>query len=771
MPSDSQIYLVRKLARHYRDEVSKFIADREGGVFVDWEDETVANAIKIGPDSNGKGAKLRNKFDENGTYYFSAKMGDKGVTPDSIVIGGYLEFVHEKPTESRLPYAAQSAFLKHFARREEKIVGDYELLNEFFCAMETASSAMHLERLYVSTSTNSWLSSYLAKRGYRILMHGFVNVDDIRLVYYRQLVPGYVGDPRDWTALCRWYLDFSFGKIGDLQPGAVPDDQKISVVKYNLSRRARSGEPSVSPTCSAITNAIIVPRQKDEVPADKLSRLLLENATNLLFSEEDIAGEIGNRAGRVGHKDVVALLRETRDHHLRQLPAETLGNVRYDAWREAWYDRTLGIGKGTRKALIVEIDRESYKELLQKKTADTDDHFIFLNNGGVAELDCTDKPVFFYVWDAFPPDPDSDSRPDLSVEAGIVVAVGTLEKVEVFDDVASLNLKWDEYKRHAIWKEPFASEYFDGRIAVLRVTNLFAVVPDEADKGWIALPGVAYREILKLLFSSDDSTINSAYLSRARLLPSRDIGDIYLNNRQKSALHEKLKESAKLKQFFPGSRGGGAGVAPASDGARPGYKDKYRTDRIEWREKTEKLPNLAPKVALSVSRGHDDLLRLFRENIDGTLLRNGYDRAWHFSAERKTKNLWMENVGEAFRDCAAAVVFLSPSFMASDFCRDLELPYLLWKWGARKDFMLKLVKLTDFPDPPLIWPDFDLDPRLTSLKQLYDDRHEEYSPAEREKSYDRATIKALMNAHQDGIVDRRFTQISSDIVDHLKKMK
>ena len=64
----------------------------------------------------------------------------------------------------------------------------------------------------------------------------------------------------------------------------------------------------------------------------------------------------------------------------------------------------------------------------------------------------------------------------------------------------------------------------------------------------------------------------------------------------------------------------------------------------------------------------------------------------------------MDRLEEQMQRCRAAVVVVSTAYMGSEICKDLELPFLLWRMVHHNEvFKLFLIHLQEPSDDVLSW--------------------------------------------------------------------
>jgi hypothetical protein len=80
-----------------------------------------------------------------------------------------------------------------------------------------------------------------------------------------------------------------------------------------------------------------------------------------------------------------------------------------------------------------------------------------------------------------------------------------------------------------------------------------------------------------------------------------------------------------------------------------------------------------------------------------------------------------EIVAERMWRCRAAIIILSADYVASQYCKNIELPFLMWRWEHHKLMRLPL-KIGTVPVKGVRIPSFQGSPRRIVLDEIIDDR-------------------------------------------------
>lgn len=171
-----------------------------------------------------------------------------------------------------------------------------------------------------------------------------------------------------------------------------------------------------------------------------------------------------------------------------------------------------------------------------------------------------------------------------------------------------------------------------------------------------------------------------------------------------------------------------------------------KTIPVEGRSASELLRHCAeesgwaegdePLVMISFAKNDEALVRLLRTNLDrplGALRSQGRSfTAWDYAARHQGTTIgahFPTEIAEKMWRCRAAVVFWSPDYVASDYCFEFELPFLLWRFrhSGLRLFLIR-VNVTAIDRRAIETPDYRHAPQPIELLNILDDRNPALMP-------------------------------------------
>jgi hypothetical protein len=181
-------------------------------------------------------------------------------------------------------------------------------------------------------------------------------------------------------------------------------------------------------------------------------------------------------------------------------------------------------------------------------------------------------------------------------------------------------------------------------------------------------------------------------------------------------------------------------------------------------------PLIVISFASEDQRWVDDLRAFLDPRIE--LLRDGDGQAyslWNFSdAKRGTSpgDEFPEIVAEKMWRCRAALIVFSSSYFRSNYCRSIELPFLMWRREHHKLMCLPL-KLGVLPVDRVRIPGFEGPQRSVIIDELIDDRQAAANFAS--SKYRNFSLKQLREEGIESEIESRFEGISRRVADCLKQ--
>lgn len=142
---------------------------------------------------------------------------------------------------------------------------------------------------------------------------------------------------------------------------------------------------------------------------------------------------------------------------------------------------------------------------------------------------------------------------------------------------------------------------------------------------------------------------------------------------------------------------------------------------------------------------------------------------WNFSdVKRGTApgDEFPEIVAEKMWRCRAAIIVLSRDFFRSNYCKLIELPFLMWRWEHHKLFCFP-VKVGTVPVDKVRIPSYDGPSRNVVLDEIIDDR--QAAAAFATSPHRNLNLKELKEAKLEAEIEKRFDGVGRRVVEYLKK--
>jgi hypothetical protein len=196
-----------------------------------------------------------------------------------------------------------------------------------------------------------------------------------------------------------------------------------------------------------------------------------------------------------------------------------------------------------------------------------------------------------------------------------------------------------------------------------------------------------------------------------------------------------------------------------------------------WLNRVEHERHLAPAsdpvILMSFASEDQEWIDSLRAFLDPRIeqLRNPDGRSyqlWNFSdVKRGTTpgDEFPEVIAEKMWSCRAALVLLSKHYFRSDYCRQIELPFLMWR-REHHSLLCVPLKLGALPLERVRLPEFKFPSRRVSLDDIIDDRQAAANFAE--SAYRELNLQQLKERGIESEIDDRFEGLSRRVIAHLK---
>jgi hypothetical protein len=142
---------------------------------------------------------------------------------------------------------------------------------------------------------------------------------------------------------------------------------------------------------------------------------------------------------------------------------------------------------------------------------------------------------------------------------------------------------------------------------------------------------------------------------------------------------------------------------------------------------------------------------------------------WQFSDARRGTSpgdAFPTVVAEKMWRCRAALILLSKAYFNSRYCRQIELPFLMWRREHHQLFCMP-IRLGAVPSDRIRLPAYLTPSRSVYIDELIDERQ---APVDFASSSHRdLTLKQLKERGYESEIESRFSGVARLIADHLKK--
>ena len=197
---------------------------------------------------------------------------------------------------------------------------------------------------------------------------------------------------------------------------------------------------------------------------------------------------------------------------------------------------------------------------------------------------------------------------------------------------------------------------------------------------------------------------------------------------------------------------------------------EYWLNRVAVERKL--APGDQPLVLISFASADQkwvDDLRAFLDPKVELLRDNGHPYSlWNYSdAKRGTApgDEFPEIVAEKMWRCRVAILLFSANYFKSDYCKVIELPFLLWR-RDHHGLMCLPIKLGTLPFDRVQVPEYQCDARFVHLNELIDDRQAKDNFAS--SRYRDWTLRQLREEGKESEIEDRFAGIARHVEAFLK---
>jgi hypothetical protein len=165
----------------------------------------------------------------------------------------------------------------------------------------------------------------------------------------------------------------------------------------------------------------------------------------------------------------------------------------------------------------------------------------------------------------------------------------------------------------------------------------------------------------------------------------------------------------------------------------------------------------------------DDLRTFIDPKIDFLRAEDGQPyHLWNFSDVRRGTapgDEFPEIVAEKMWRCRASILLFSSHYFRSQYCRSIELPFLLWRRDHHK-LMCLPVRIGTLPYDRIRVPNYECESRFVYLKELIDDRQAAANFAA--SRYRDWSLRQLREEGKESEIEDRFAGIAHHIAEFLK---
>lgn len=662
-----QTYSLKKATRHYTDELKKLF-DRgipekgeqsAAGASAD-HNETIPYCSEIFRSGqipqafwNNISTRLGHPIDLKKSAAFFAQWSQTSVAekydPQNDLEGVFLAAMVEIENDPTLKGgASQEGNGRHFARLtwaayhkksvQDALRTDPLLLQKLLRQIERWAAGQKCTKLVVDLSAKSLFIGHIPpNRGYKISQHVVGENGDLSIRFNAALPPAYVGDSENWNDLSEWYTRLTFfSRMPPLEIKEsidVPEGDSFQCRDYLLPAN-NIIEDSILKQKQTDIDVRVLSAESDFDPDQHCEKVFLNNRGGrlnlcLLNTTVPLTKEkIENFAYVADRTNIRDSLKDVFIYYNRQVRNSKLRDV----WKKRYNLHYCDVND--RKAVIVEIDRESYVDLV-KRLIDKKDpikqSLIYFNHISTEKLNAN-TPVYFYVWDA----ETGEAQVDSQKLNGVIAAKGLLMEPPVRMTQQQAIENWRQLGPHTIWPKfdrenrPFTRDYFEDEFVALKINNLEVYYPlniDSRAKEFMAAPfdrkrsdfyeefyGVSHLKLAEILFEQE---LNLDQV--LQYLPTWEVANTFVSTIEHRRQIDKAFNSAtegKRKLFLSSDYARHAGTQTGVRGAKA---DDGEILRNEVRAFVKNPPEICEEhtwdIVLSFHDENEEIAEEFRQSV------------------------------------------------------------------------------------------------------------------------------------------------------------
>lgn len=480
--------------------------------------------------------------------------------PDTIVGGKTIDWAAYVQThQKRLSGAGSNAArVRHLATRlnpsKRESIPELDDFRDFITVLERYAIEQGCTAIATKILVRSpWTDLFSQLKNYHIVAHELPSRGELHATFERPLPLGFRGDASEWTSLVAWYLAFAFGSASRDLNGALLNFRAHPAehVDFVLSApEMKELDQDIAKPAELPVRLICRPPHSGAITASSRFTIFAQEA-DLRPGEEPSGVD-----KTISKRDILGILYAMRSRVVDTLQIQIDTSVAGGKLLPAWHLAKLLPESDQRDGLVVEMDRQSYVQLLERLIAGKiTDYFYFFNDGHFSRKAKAGSRVFFYVWDA-PLGPwlkaagQDDHR-----KRGLICAVANLKvaapcrQSDIFVEGTDGTKDWrpgkgDDYRNHAIFDKPgFITRFFEGDVVALQVNNFIAFQLanlDDKDESYL---GVRYDHFVQIIFEDWQNMTSIQQEKAKKLLPEWEVGNTYLNQNQAKELEKKLQEA------------------------------------------------------------------------------------------------------------------------------------------------------------------------------------------------------------------------------------
>ncbi len=712
-------YMIRKLTRHYYAEFIEFafvnekstdspsqlinselnrikadLDNRKRSLSKDVDEDTMRkqyfkelidlqDGINNSQDSdeNSVQNKFFEKLSDNKTIIVFAKS-NKG-----IILSALIDFSDEPYNGKRvakLSHIITTSIARPDENYENALLYQKALFSDFFGLIERYAGSRAIHLLKVSVSHPSLLIRYLAdNKAFSIKSHGLHN-NSVVIDFLKYLLQDFAGDTHNWLDFCRWYLSLSFGHVAKI-PETPEIDKGIPRFDFSITNEYISDAYKIPVRAISIDKKAV-----EKLNTNELTILKDPTKYTFLMVDDDIQGKLPSQYDNFDKKNARDLLLTLQSVKIRYLNLDngwycdsSLPDENKKDFIKQWFplksgrdpDQDVDQDVDTCAGVIVEIDRGSYKKLVETRLPRNDHQLLFFNSASFGEKMVVGSTLFFFVWDS-----NSADKKTSTLSSGVLCAYGTINKKPEKLSISEIQNKWsivredgESYSSQAIFENSFLNQYFRDEVIGFYLTDI-KYFKYKKTNSYQKIQGISYeclRDILCPPFDDEGTSSEKEQKQFAtQLLPVWDVGNTYLTNDLVNRLKERLKSTATEHSI------------------------------IREQDMTTKIKIDPVKIFICYAREDEK----FKEALDKcftSLKRDGFVDVWHDRRIEPGED-WESAIKEALNQCKLGVLLISNDFLDSSFIHLTELPELLKRRGEGLKLIPILVRPSTFKTNPIL---------------------------------------------------------------------